>query len=117
MSNTRPRRINVNKIDLVEPLDDYVIIEVHDAEAVSKGGIVIPDKAKKKTFQGTVIAVGPGKVDNNGNRTVIDVEVGDVLIWRNFMGWEMVEIEGRSYYAISSEERLAKIPKAKVAYE
>ena len=117
MSNAKPKRTKLENINSLLALEDYIIVEGHNPEEVSEGGIVIPDKAQKDAFQGTVVAVGPGKRDNNGKWLPIGIEPGDVVFIRNFLGWKVVEIGGKTYYAISSEERFAKIPKAKVVYE
>ncbi len=117
MGNAREKRINLDKIEHLEALEDYVIVEAHEKEDITRGGIIIPDKAQKETFRGTVIAVGPGTTTMSGARIAIDVQIGDVLIYRNFQGWKTAEIDGKCYYAVSSEERFARIPKDKVVYE
>jgi len=117
VNNQKPRRIKVENPDDFIALDDFIIIEAHESQEVTKGGIILSDKAKENSWRGTVIAVGPGKYDSNGKRQRIWVEPGDVLIYRNFMGWKMAEIDGKKYYAVSGEERIAKIPKSKVQYE
>ena len=113
----RNLRLKMVEVDDFEALEDYTIIEPHEREDVSKGGIIIPDKAKKDSWRGTVVAVGPGKIGPDGKRTPIGVEVGDVIIYRNFLGWKMGEVKGKEYFAVSGEERIARIPRSKVVYE
>ena len=115
-TNSKGRRIEIKDIHEVIALDDFTIIEAHEPEDVSKGGIIIPDTAKKSAFRGTVVCVGPGKRDNNGNYMPLGIEIGDVVIFRNFTGWKIAAIEGTEYFAIDSTERFAKIPKGKVEY-
>ena len=111
------RKIKLDNIEDLIALDDYTIIEAHNAEDVSTGGIIIPDKAQQSSFRGTVISVGPGKRDANGEYMPLGIEPGDVVIYRNFTGWKVAEIDGKTYYTINSEERFAKIPQSKVVYE
>lgn len=114
--NEKGRRIELKNIGDLIALDDFIIVEAHNAEDKSEGGIIIPDKAKQSSWRGTVIAVGPGKYGENGQRQPINVDIGDIVVYRNFLGWKMAEIDGKTYYAISGEERIAKIPKSRVEY-
>jgi chaperonin GroES len=72
----------------LRPLGDRVIAKNTEAETTSKGGIVLPDTAKEKPTQATVLAVGPGKTDDNGNVTPLDVKVGDTVIYSRYGGTE-----------------------------
>lgn len=117
MGNEKLRRLKDESVEDLIALDSNVIIEAHDPADVSRGGIVLPDKAKKQSFRGTVISVGPGKRSSNGDYMPLGIEVGDVLAYRNFTGWLLLEVDGKSYYGISGDEYFAKIPKAKVRYE
>ena len=63
----------------IKPLEDRIVIRQVEAEQTTASGLVIPDTAKEKPQEGEVIAVGPGRVDDNGNRIPVDVKVGDVV--------------------------------------
>ena len=65
----------------IKPLEDRIVIRQVEAEQTTASGLVIPDTAKEKPQEGEVIAVGPGRVDDNGNRIPVDVKVGDVVIY------------------------------------
>jgi len=71
------------------PLQDRVVIKRLEEEETSKGGILIPDSAKEKPQQGEVLAVGPGKRDDNGNRMEPDVKVGDIVLFGKYAGTEI----------------------------
>lgn len=75
------------------PLHDRVVVRRIDAEQQSVGGIIIPDTAQEKPYQGEVLAVGPGARDSDGNRLAIDVHVGDVVLFGKWSGTE-VKIDG-----------------------
>src|SRR3954467_9871501 len=68
----------------IKPLEDRVVVQANEAETTTASGLVIPDTAKEKPQEGTVIAVGPGRVDDNGNRVPLDVNVGDVVIYSKY---------------------------------
>jgi chaperonin GroES len=76
------------------PLHDRVVIKRIDAEATSKGGIIIPDNAKEKPSQGEIVAVGPGGRDEAGKLIAIDLEVGDRVLFGKWSGTE-VKIDGQ----------------------
>ena len=65
----------------IKPLEDRVIVQQVEAETVTASGIVLPDTAKEKPQEGRVLAVGPGRIDDKGNRVPIDVAEGDVVIY------------------------------------
>ena len=92
------------------PLHDRVVVRRIDAEEKTKGGIIIPDTAKEKPQEGTVIAVGPGRVDDNGNRVPLDVNVGDVVIYSKYGGTE-VKYAGEEYLVLSARDLLAVVEK------
>jgi len=75
--------------ETLEPLGDRVIIRPIEKEEISKGGIILPDTAKEKPQEGEVIAVGPGKMKDDGTRTSLDVKVGDRVIYAKFAGTEV----------------------------
>ncbi len=75
------------------PLGDRVVIKPSPKEEVSKGGIVLPDTVKEKPQEGEIIAVGAGKLTDDGNRLPMDVKVGDVVIYSKYAGTEFKENE------------------------
>jgi chaperonin GroES len=72
----------------IEPLGDRVVIKPTPKEEVSKGGIVLPDTAKEKPQEGKIIAVGPGRLTEEGNRIAMDVKKGDKVIYSKYAGTE-----------------------------
>ncbi|MFW6150224.1 MAG: co-chaperone GroES [Chloroflexota bacterium] len=72
----------------LEPLGDRVVIKATPKEEVSKGGIVLPDTAQEKPQEGTVIAVGPGKLSDDGKRVPMDTKEGDKVIYSKYAGTE-----------------------------
>ena len=72
----------------IEPLGDRVVIKPAPKEEVSKGGIVLPDTAKEKPQEGKIIAVGPGRLTEDGNRIAMDVKKGDKVIYSKYAGTE-----------------------------
>jgi len=94
----------------LRPLDDRVVVEPKEAEEVTAGGIVLPDTAKEKPQRGTVIAVGPGKLLENGERGTLSVIVGDEVIYGKYSGSE-VEIDGREVKILRETDILAKVVK------
>jgi chaperonin GroES len=75
----------------LDPLADRVVVKPSTKEEVTKGGIVIPDTAKEKPQEGEVVAVGPGKMTEDGKRIPLDVKVGDVVIYAKYGGTEIKE--------------------------
>ncbi len=75
----------------LDPLGDRVVVKPSTKEEVTKGGIVIPDTAKEKPQEGTVLAVGPGRMTEDGNRIAMDVKVGDIVIYAKYGGTEIKE--------------------------
>ena len=73
----------------IKPLGDRVLIEVLEAEEMTKGGIVLPDSAKEKPQQGKVVAVGKGKVSDEGKTIALQVEKGDVVLYGKYSGTEL----------------------------
>jgi len=74
----------------IKPLEDRVIIKPSAAEEKTKGGIILPDTAKEKPIEGTVIAAGPGKVKDDGNTVALYVKVGDKVLYGKYSGTEIV---------------------------
>ena len=92
----------------IKPLEDRIVIRQVEAEQTTASGLVIPDTAKEKPQEGEVIAVGPGRVDDNGNRIPVDVKVGDVVIYSRYGGTE-VKYEGQDFQILSSRDVLAVV--------
>ena len=93
---------------MLKPLADRVIIEVVAKEDKTKSGIVLPDTAKEKPQEGKVIAVGGGKVLENGQRVPVDVKEGDSVIFSKYAGTE-VKLDGKEYLILSERDILAII--------
>lgn len=91
---------------MIKPLGDKVVVEPLDSEEKSAGGIILPDSAKKKPQEGTVIAVGPGKVLDNGSRAEMSVKVGDVVVYAKYGGTE-VTIEGKELMILDQDSIFA----------
>ncbi|HEY6564709.1 MAG TPA: co-chaperone GroES [Pirellulaceae bacterium] len=92
----------------IRPLDDRIVVEPMEAEEMTAGGIVLPDTAKEKPQRGTVIAVGPGKLLDNGQRGALSVAVGDQVIYGKYGGTE-IEVDGEDVKILRESEVLAKI--------
>ena len=94
----------------IKPLEDRIVVQASEAETTTASGIVIPDTAKEKPQEGTVLAVGPGRFDDNGNRVPLDVKVGDVVLYSKYGGTE-VKYSGEEYLVLSARDVLAIIEK------
>ena len=92
----------------IKPLEDKIVVQASEAGTTTASGIVIPDTAKEKPQEGKVLAVGPGRVDDNGNRVPLDVSVGDVVIYSKYGGTE-VKYEGEEYLILSARDVLAVV--------
>lgn len=90
----------------LKPLGDRVIVEPLESEEKTKSGIVIPDTAKEKPQEGKVIAVGEGKMTDDGKRLPIDVKVGDKIIFSKYGGTE-INLDDKKYLILSSDDILA----------
>jgi chaperonin GroES len=92
----------------IKPLEDKIVVQASEAETTTASGIVIPDTAKEKPQEGKVLAVGPGRIDDNGNRVPMDVNVGDVVIYSKYGGTE-VKYNGEEYLILSARDVLAVV--------
>ena len=92
----------------IKPLEDRVVIKAAEAEQTTASGLVIPDTAQEKPQEGEVIAVGPGRIDDKGNRVPLDIAVGDRVLYSKYGGTE-VKHGGQEYLILSSREILAVI--------
>jgi chaperonin GroES len=90
----------------VRPLHDRVIVKRIEEKEVVKGGIIIPDTAKEKPMEGEVVAVGPGKVQDDGKRAALDVKAGDRILFGKYAGTE-IKIDDQEYLIMREEEILA----------
>ena len=90
------------------PLHDRIVIRPQVQEEVLASGIVIPDTAKEKPQQGTVIAAGPGRLDDNGKRVQMDVKVGDRVLYAKYTGQE-VKIDQEELIVLAEKDVLAKV--------
>ena len=95
----------------LKPLDDRIVVRPSEAEQTTASGLVIPDTAKEKPQQGTVLAVGPGRwSDDEGKHFALDVKVGDVVLYSKYGGTE-VKFGGEEYLVLSARDILAIINK------
>ncbi len=92
----------------LRPLADRVVVKVLDSEEKTKGGIFLPDTAKEKPQQATVIAVGPGKTLDNGTKSVLDVKAGDIVLFAKYSGTE-VKLDGTEFLVIAEKDILAVV--------
>ena len=95
----------------IKPLEDRILVEVLDAETKTASGLVIPDTAKEKPQEGKVLAVGPGRFDEDGEKRIpLDVKVGDVVIYSKYGGTE-VKYNGQEYLLLAARDILAIVEK------
>ena len=92
----------------IRPLDDRVVVEPIEAEETTAGGIVLPDSAKEKPQRGKVVAVGPGRLMDNGNRGELSVEIGDEVIYGKYGGTD-IEVNGAEVKVLRETDILAKV--------
>ena len=90
----------------VKPLGDRVLVEPLEGEEVTKSGIYLPDTAKEKPQEGTVISVGTGRVDDKGTRHDLEVKAGNKVLYGKYSGTE-IKIEGKEYLILSERDILA----------
>ncbi len=91
----------------LKPLADRVVVKPIEGEKMSKGGIVLPDTAKEKPQEGKVIAVGEGRLSEDGKRLPMDVKVGDIVIYAKYGGTE-IKIEDEEFMILRESDILAK---------
>ncbi len=94
----------------IKPLEDRVVVQANEAETTTASGLVIPDTAKEKPQEGTVVAVGPGRIDDKGNRVPMDVSIGDTVIYSKYGGTE-IRYAGEEYLVLSARDLLAVVEK------
>ncbi len=94
----------------VRPLDDRVLVKPIEPEAKTASGIYLPESAKEKPMSGKVIAVGPGKLNDDGSRSEVSVKKGDTVLYGKYSGTE-VEIDGEEYMIMREGDLLGVIEK------
>ena len=95
----------------IKPLEDRILVQPLDAEQTTASGLVIPDTAKEKPQEGKVLAVGPGRFDEDGEKRIpLDIAEGDVVIYSKYGGTE-VKYDGQEYLILSSRDILAVVNK------
>ncbi len=92
----------------LRPLDDRVVVQPEAAEETTAGGIVLPDSAQEKPQRGKIVAVGPGKLLDSGNRGELSVTVGDTVIYGKYGGSE-IEVDGQEMKILRESDILAKV--------
>ncbi|HAG50303.1 MAG: co-chaperone GroES [Deltaproteobacteria bacterium GWC2_42_51] len=94
----------------IKPLHDRILVKRLEEDEKTKGGIIIPDSAKEKPIEGEVVAVGPGKVSDDGKRIALDVKVGDRVLYSKYGGTE-VKVEGEDHLILREDDILGIIVK------
>ena len=92
----------------INPLDDRVVVRTNEAEETTAGGIVLPDAAQEKPQRGTVLAVGPGRLLDSGERAAVSVEVGDEILFGKYGGTD-IEVDGDEVKILRESDILAKV--------
>ena len=90
----------------IKPLGDRVLVEPLEREDVTKSGIVLPDTAKEKPQEGTVVSVGSGRVDDKGQKHALEVKAGNKVLYGKYSGTE-IKIEGKEFLIVSEKDILA----------
>jgi chaperonin GroES len=93
----------------LNPLADRVVVKAAEAEEKTKGGIILPDTAKEKPVEGTIVAAGPGKVSDNGELVKMTVKVDDKVLYGKYSGTE-VTIDGEEYLIMRESDVFAILP-------
>lgn len=94
----------------LKPLGDRIVVQAAPQEEKTKGGLVLPDTVKEKPVEGIVVAVGDGKILENGQRQPMDVKVNDKIIYSKYSGTE-VKLDGEEYLILSERDVLAIVTK------
>src|ERR1700730_662705 len=110
LADKREKRISM--ATSLKPLGDRVIVKPSEKEAMTKSGIVLPDTASEKPQEGAVLAVGPGRVLDNGKRVEMDVKTGDKVLFAKYAGTE-VKLDGEDYLVIREADLLAVVMNGK----
>ena len=94
----------------LNPLADRVVVKPAEAEEKTKGGIILPDTAKEKPVEGTIVAAGPGKVADNGELVKMTVKVGEKVLYGKYSGTE-VTVDSEEYLIMRESDIFAIVPK------
>jgi chaperonin GroES len=94
----------------LKPLGDRLVIEPKEQEEMTASGLVLPETAKEKPQQGTVIAVGPGRRDDDGERIPMDVQLGDIVLYAKYVGTE-VKLSDKKVLILKESDVLAIVEK------
>ena len=94
----------------IRPLNDRILVKRLEEEETTAGGIIIPDSAKEKPAEGEIVAVGPGKLNDKGERIAMDVKPGDIVLFSKYGGTD-VKIEGDDYLIMREDDILGVIEK------
>ena len=95
----------------IKPLEDHILVQPLDAEQTTASGLVIPDTAKEKPQEGKVLAVGPGRFDDEGEKRIpLDISVDDVVVYSKYGGTE-IKYNGEEYLILSARDILAIVEK------
>ena len=108
MTTKAESKAKAGKTGALTPLGDHVIVERIEAETKTKGGIVLPDSAKEKPREGVVIAVGEGRLTDDGQRIAVAVKPKDRVIFSSYAGTE-VKYEGKEFLIVREDEILAVV--------
>ncbi len=92
----------------IRPLGDRVVVKLIEAEQTTKGGIILPDTAKEKPQRGKILAVGSGRILDNGTRVPMDVREGDMIVFSKYGGSE-IKIDGEEYLIVNERDILGVI--------
>jgi chaperonin GroES len=92
----------------IKPLDDRIVVTRTEAEGKTAGGIFLPENAKEKPQQGKILAVGPGKLLDDGTRATLDVKVGDTILFGKYSGTELT-VDGVEVIILRESDVLAKL--------
>jgi chaperonin GroES len=90
---------------MLKPLGDRIVVKTLEAETATAGGIILPDTAKEKPQRGSVLAVGPGKVLDNGKISAVDVKVGDTVVYSKYGGTE-IKVGGEEVVILRADDIL-----------
>lgn len=94
----------------IKPLADRIVVRPIEREGMTKGGIVLPDTVKEKPQEGEVVAVGPGRLGDDGKRLAMEIKVGDIVIYTKYGGTE-IKIDDEELMILREGDILAKKPK------
>ena len=92
----------------IRPLNDRILVKRMASEEMSAGGIIIPDSAKEKPAEGEIVAVGPGKLNDKGERVAMDVKVGDAVLFSKYGGTD-IKLDGEDYLIMREDDILGVV--------